>query len=66
MRVIQLQMQVKETKDEGLKALEASLEKIRDKQPDLACIGEMFHCPYETYSSCVCRKRRRRELAVFK
>ena len=41
MRVIQLQMQVKETKDEGLKALEASLEKIRDKQPDLVCIGEM-------------------------
>lgn len=50
MRVIQLQMQVKETKDEGLKALEASLEKIRDKQPDLVCIGEMFHCPYETSS----------------
>ena len=50
MRVIQLQMQVKETKDEGLKALEASLEKIRDKQPDLVCIGEMFHCPDETSS----------------
>lgn len=50
MRVIQLQMQVKKTKDEGLKALEASLEKIRDKQPDLVCIGEMFHCPYETSS----------------
>lgn len=48
LRLTQLQLHVYEDKEENLRRLAAALDEAAADRPDMAALGEMFCCPYET------------------
>lgn len=48
LRLAQIQLKVCEDKEENLRRLEAALDSVMAGKPDMAAVGEMFCCPYET------------------
>lgn len=48
LKIAQIQSHVYEEKEKNLEELERNLEKIKGEQIDLAAVGEMFNCPYQT------------------
>lgn len=48
MKIAQFQTHVYKEKEKNLEQLEYCLERIAGEQVDLAAVGEMFTCPYET------------------